>query len=1099
MVQPVYAQITAGVVLEDSVVTNGEIDAIVSDSDYTYYGGNFTRIGNKTGPIGLLSTTTGDNVAQFPVISQGTSSYVNASVSDGNGGWFVAGAFSKIGGYARNGLAHIRSDGTVDAGWDAVVAGANSYLKSIALSGQYLYIAGGSFSSVGGVSLNNIARIDKDTAEVDGNWNPNVTGGNIDVILISGSSIYIGGGFTTVGGVARGCLAKLNDTTGALDESWTPVVTAAAAPEVYTMLIDEGYLYIGGALTGVNGTARGSGAKLLLTNGALDGSWNPGANDFIHCLMVLGSDIYVGGRFTTIGGQSRNYIAKLNKTNANADLTWDANASYFVYALATDELSIFAGGEFTQMHAQDRNKIARMNLTTGTNDASWDPRANGNVYTLVMDDTGLFVGGLFSLVGGQKTACIGRMDNATHQLDMDWNPVPPDPEGTSMAVYTLALGGDYLYVGGAFIIIDGAMEYDNIYRVDIADGTIDPSWDPDAYLSVRALAVYGSTIYAGGDFTSIGGQTLNRVAKLNDTTGAADPAWNPNAGNKVYALATDGTNIYAGGSFTTIGSQSLNRIAKLNNTNGNADPTWNPSAASTVQVIVLNGNDIYAGGAFTTIGGQPRNRIAKLNNTNGNADLAWNPNAGGTVRAISINGDYLYLGGLFTTMGGQNMSRVARVGLASGSVDLTWNTVTINNSVYAVSAIGSDVYFGGNFVTINTYAFPNAAHYGSEILYQLSNVSSDLEVFDSLDRSIKTGGYYGVNNAAEDVTLRKGDSIVGLVTIDLTADRDWVGVTADSSDAQYKAYVHGLDETVGFGGSYSLYIPQQFGDNGVGMCPGATTLAELTSDCTDLYYLKSGDPALSEVTVGGVAYWKVDGLTSTGGFSMYEEDGPTGSIAINSGDAYTADPDVILTIAATDDLTGVDDMMVSDDPLFDGASWEDYNTNKAFSFADGDGTKTIYVKFRDGWGNESATYSDTIVLDTEAPTPVSIDLDNDQVVTANPYVIEVEATDALSGITSVEFYVDGTLICTATQAVDGKYECNWDTSDSNSSVRIVISDGAGNTVEVTRSVTVDIDPLGRTGEMILLTFSIAAVCLAGCFIYVVLIKKTKKPKEPVKE
>jgi hypothetical protein len=44
---------------------------------------------------------------------------------------------------------------------------------------------------------------------------------------------------------------------------------------------------------------------------------------------------------------------------------------------------------------------------------------------------------------------------------------------------------------------------------------------------VLALAVSGSTVYAGGSFTSVGGQARRNLAALNIRTGAAT-AFNPN-------------------------------------------------------------------------------------------------------------------------------------------------------------------------------------------------------------------------------------------------------------------------------------------------------------------------------------------------------------------------------------------------------------------------------------------------------------------------------------------------------------------------------------------------------------------------------------------
>src|SRR5436190_1902478 len=80
--------------------------------------------------------------------------------------------------------------------------------------------------------------------------------------------------------------------------------------------------------------------------------------------------------------------------------------------------------------------------------------------------------------------------------------------------------------------------------------------------SVNAVSSSGGTIYVGGDFVHVGGQSRLRIAALDATTGAAT-GWNPGADNSVRVLAVSGGTVYAGGFFTTIGGQPRNRIASL--------------------------------------------------------------------------------------------------------------------------------------------------------------------------------------------------------------------------------------------------------------------------------------------------------------------------------------------------------------------------------------------------------------------------------------------------------------------------------------------------------------------------------------------------------
>ena len=144
---------------------------------------------------------------------------------------------------------------------------------------------------------------------------------------------------------------------------------------------------------------------------------------------------------------------------------------------------------------------------------------------------------------------------------------------------------------------------------------------------VYSIAVQADgKILAGGDFTSIGGQTRNRIARLDATTGLAD-SFDPNANGRVYSIAVqaDGK-ILAGGVFTSIGGQTRNHIARLDATTGLAD-SFDPNANGDVHSIAVQADGkILAGGVFTSIGGQTRNRIARLDPTTGLAD-SFNPNA----------------------------------------------------------------------------------------------------------------------------------------------------------------------------------------------------------------------------------------------------------------------------------------------------------------------------------------------------------------------------------------------------------------------------------------------------------------------------------------
>lgn len=93
---------------------------------------------------------------------------------------------------------------------------------------------------------------------------------------------------------------------------------------------------------------------------------------------------------------------------------------------------------------------------------------------------------------------------------------------------------------------------------------------------------------------------------------------------------------------------------------------------------------------------------------------------------------------------------------------------------------------------------------------------------------------------------------------------------------------------------------------------------------------------------------------------------PTGTITINSGASITYNPAVTLILTCSDNV-GCSQMQFSNDNVTYSTP-EAYGTTKSWTLSPGDGTKTVYAKFKDAAGNWSTVYSDTIDLITDSYT-----------------------------------------------------------------------------------------------------------------------------------
>ena len=708
-------------------MANGPVQAVVRAGETIYIGGHFDRVGPRTGP-GVEVALNGSQHSGLPQISgAGPSSIVgsggslSAVAADGSGGWYIGGLFTHVGGVRRTNLAHIRADHSVDPSFNPNV---NDAVQTLAVSGSTVYVAG-LFTSIGGQTRNKIAALNAADGTVNA-FNPNANAGVQALALSSdGSIIYAGGRFTMIGGQPRLSIAALNAADGTATLTFNPSATGTIGNGVVDALAVSGSgstLYVGGSFNTIGGQPRNNLAALSL-GVPLDGVAVPGfdpspsysgcaACGTIAALAVSGSTVYAGGLFDTVGAQPRKFLAGLNAADG-ATTAFNPSPNGNIFAVAVSGSTVYAAGGFNStdgsptIGGQARNYAAALSAVDGTA-TGFNPNPNAIVAAFGVSSSAVYLAGYFSSLGGVVRHSIAAINAADGSVTA-FNPNAQGFNGGTATVYTLAVSGSTVYAGGYFGSIGGQSRA-SIAALSAADGSA-TGWDPSGHYGtgaavVETLAVGGSTIYAGGVFTSIGGKTRSNIAAISAADGTAS-TWDANSNGEVNALVVSGQVVYAGGHFTTIGGQTRNSIAALNAASGSAT-SWDPDAGapSNVLALAVSGSTIYAGGDFTVMHGVPRKNIAGINAGDGTPTSfdpeANDPTTGGGVFAVVVYGSTVYAAGFFSVIGGQTRNLVAGLNAGDGSATSFDPNGAPGFGAFAL-AVASDgtLYVGGSFDTFD--------------------------------------------------------------------------------------------------------------------------------------------------------------------------------------------------------------------------------------------------------------------------------------------------------------------------------------------------------------------------------------------------------------
>ncbi|MCG5548320.1 hypothetical protein [Halorhodospira halochloris] len=736
------------------------------DESYLIAGGSFSEFNVLTGGgIAVSGAAIDENdeagvpVGGMPRIT-GHTGTIHDVVPNGNGGWYIAGDFLRVGGEKRHFVAEIDEHG-VPTDWQARV---NGPVFALYVEDDSIYL-GGRFSEIGGEDRYSLAEVDRENGEVR-DWQPVLkrprqAEGDAEVysIAVHEGNVFVGGDFSRVGvdeDTIFGIAAFDQDGEG-VPRQWTPAIGGDKKVVHAVLSLSEGLL-AGGDFEGHEDSEEET--RLVLLGypgdddapGPVENVYHPSITDgAVKALSRHELDgqslLFIGGSFTDVTEDDDNKhqrvaALKIDEGHKSFELVneWSTpDVDRSVRALSAHGDYLYIGGDFKEVGGSYRGGAAALHLADdegkekGSLVEQWHPATDNAVNTIAIqeEDGTVYVGGNFSRAGaGERRRNLAAFNAHTGQL-MDW---APDPDG---AVFALIEHNDNIYVGGKFKDPgEGGADYlAKITDLCFEDGCNDNNnnnntkkhigWENGGEKgAVRDMLVIGDDnggkIYIGGHFDGIGvldAGNGNENVKVSDKTIGM-----------ISALASfkldNGTDyLVVGGGFNVYDS-STRKATNLAIFEANSDLEFKSGAFANgiVRALAIDDNHIFVGGEFFEIGPEAEglidsNLIAAIDRNDAqtfdNVKDWWGGQESGlsgtgNVETLQTSDDVLFVGGRFFNAFGGGSNKVPRDRLAAfratdGELLLGWSPdsdgqVDVMLLASKASKDGHDVLFlGGDF------------------------------------------------------------------------------------------------------------------------------------------------------------------------------------------------------------------------------------------------------------------------------------------------------------------------------------------------------------------------------------------------------------------
>lgn len=329
-------------------------------------------------------------------------------------------------------------------------------------------------------------------------------------------ALLVGGAFENAGGVAAADYIARWDGT-----RWQALGASTLTGAVNAIAYRAGKVYVGGLFKDAGGNANAD--YLAVWDGQ---RWGPACSgaplaDPVYALQIVGSTLYVGGTFQNAAGiDSADFLVACDLATGTPRSpvgTGQPMTGGGVYALTADSRGrLYAGGGFVEVAGvAAANKIAYLDGSGWHSLGAGSAQSGRLVRSLAASGTDVYVGTDSVDIGG-----IPQADHVAKWNGSAWSALGSNTAGNdgwfpqTAFVFSLTAVGSRVFAGGAWVKANGDPRADRI--AEFEGGAWHAVAESGASSgpfngNVNGLAPFEQRLYAGGSFSSAGGDALARA------------------------------------------------------------------------------------------------------------------------------------------------------------------------------------------------------------------------------------------------------------------------------------------------------------------------------------------------------------------------------------------------------------------------------------------------------------------------------------------------------------------------------------------------------------------------------------------------------------